>query len=88
MRVCPNAKLDDGLLDVTVIGQLSLLEITANLSMLRNGKILEHPKVQSYRASHIVGESVETTLIEIDGEPLGKLPVEIEVLPKAIRVLM
>jgi YegS/Rv2252/BmrU family lipid kinase len=87
MNVCPNADVTDGLLDVTVIGFVSWFELLANARMLYNGRILDHPKVQSFRARHIRAESAEPTFIEIDGEPLGQLPVEIEVLPKALRVL-
>lgn len=87
MRVCPNADLTDGLLEITVIGYVSLFELLANARMLYNGRILDHPKVQSFRARHVQAESTEQTLIEIDGEPLGQLPIEIEVLPSALLVL-
>jgi len=86
MRVCPDAKLDDGVLDVTILGALSLPEMARNRSMLYDGTILNHPKVQAYRAKRVQAESQETVLIEIDGEPLGRLPIDIEVLPSALRV--
>jgi len=87
MNVCPNADLTDGLLDVTVIGYIGLFELLANARMLYNGRILDHPKVQSFRARHVRAESAEETFIEIDGEPLGRLPIEIDLLPKALLVL-
>jgi YegS/Rv2252/BmrU family lipid kinase len=87
MRVCPHAELADGLLDVTVIGYVGFFELLANARLLYNGRILDHPKVQSFRARHVQAESTEPTLIEIDGEPLGQLPTGIEVLPKALLVL-
>jgi YegS/Rv2252/BmrU family lipid kinase len=86
MRVCPNAKMDDGLLDVTVIEAMKLSEMVASRAMLYDGTILNHPKVHSHQAMRIQATSRETTLIEIDGEPLGMLPIEIEMLPSAIRV--
>jgi YegS/Rv2252/BmrU family lipid kinase len=88
MWVCPDARLDDGLLDVSVIGYLNALQIARDLSMLYNGRIKQHAAVQSFRTTWLRAESVERTLIEIDGEPLGILPVEIEVMPKAIRILI
>ena len=87
MNVCPNANLTDGLLDVTVIGYVGLFELLASARMLYNGRILDHPKVQSFRARHVRAESAEETFIEIDGEPLGRLPIEIDLLPKALQVL-
>ena len=56
--------------------------------MLYNGGIYRHPRVESYGVKRVVAHSAGPTLIEIDGEPLGRLPVEISVLPAAIRVLM
>lgn len=87
MWVCPDAKLDDGQLDVTVIRYLNGFEIVRDIRMLYDGKILEHPKVSSYRVRHIRAASPDTTFVEIDGEPLGRLPLEIEVIPSAIRVV-
>lgn len=88
MWVCPGAAIDDGFLDVTVIRQLSFLRVVKNLPVLYNGEIYSHPKVESYRVKRIQADSKETALIEIDGEPLGRLPIEIEIMPGAIRVLM
>jgi diacylglycerol kinase family enzyme len=56
------------------------------MPMLYNGKILSHPEVESYRVKTITAESRETVLVEIDGEALGRLPIEIAIVPSAIRV--
>jgi diacylglycerol kinase (ATP) len=86
MRVCPEAIVDDGLLDITIVRHIRLHQLMFNMPMLYNGKILGHPKVESYRAKTIRAESRQTVLVEIDGEALGRLPVEIAVVPSAIRV--
>ena len=86
MWICPGAIIDDGLLDVTVVRHLRLPELVRNVRVLYNGGILSHPKVESYRVKSLRAESQETVLLEIDGEPLGQLPVEISVVPQAIRV--
>jgi diacylglycerol kinase (ATP) len=88
MWICPGAIIDDGLLDVTVVRYLTLPELVRNVPILYNGGIYSHPKVDSYRVKHLTAESRETALIEIDGEPVGRLPIEISVLPQAIRVLI
>jgi diacylglycerol kinase (ATP) len=87
MRLCPIASINDGQFDVTVIRRLSLLELLKGIPALYNGEILKHPKVKAYRAKRIQATSIETVLIEIDGEPLGRLPVEVSIVPQAIRVL-
>jgi diacylglycerol kinase (ATP) len=86
MWVCPRAIVDDGLLDVTVVRHLRFPELIRNTPTLYNGRIYNHPKVESYRVKKLMAESHQTVLLEIDGEALGRLPVEISVLPKAIRV--
>jgi YegS/Rv2252/BmrU family lipid kinase len=88
MWVCPQASLDDGLLDVTIIRYLSVPQLIRGLPTLYNGNIQIHPKVTCYRARCIEARAHDTTLVEIDGEALGKLPVEISVVPRAIRMLI
>ena len=87
MYVCPEARLDDGLLEVTVIEDLSVLTLLKDLSYLYDGNIHAHPKVRHFRAQSLTATSPETTLIEVDGEPLGSLPLEITVVPRLVDVL-
>jgi len=87
MVMCPRAVIDDGLLDVTLIHFLRVPELIRNLPLLYNGKIYTHPKVQYLRVTSLRADSKEPVLIEIDGEPLGRLPVEISVLPRAMQIV-
>ena len=87
MLVCPRAEIDDGLIDITLISFMRLPELVRNLRLLYNGEIYRHPKAQFLRAQKLRAESHEPALIEIDGESLGHLPVEISILPRAIRIL-
>ena len=88
MMICPRAVIDDGLLDVTVVEKMSLWEITRSIRMLYDGTIYDHPKVHFRRTKHLVATSEEPSSIEIDGEPLGHLPLEITVLPGALRMIV
>ena len=88
MWVCPGAIIDDGLLDLTVIRYLSLPQLVKSVPTLYGGGIYSHPKVESHRAKHLEAESREPVLIEIDGEAVGRLPIEISMVPKAVRVSM
>ena len=87
MQACPRAAIDDGFLDVTLIEFMRLPELVRNLRLLYNGKIYSHSKVKFFRVMSIRADSKQTALIEIDGEPLGRLPVEISIVPRAIRLL-
>jgi YegS/Rv2252/BmrU family lipid kinase len=88
MHVCPEAVLDDGELDVTVIENLGMLTLAKDLSYLYNGKIFAHPKVHHFHTRRLRATSDEVTRIEVDGEPLGSLPIEVSVVPKCLRVLV
>ena len=86
MWACPRAVVDDGLLDVTVFRYLTLLEIVGAFPRLYNGKIYEHPKVEFHRARRGEATAEEPAYLEVDGEPVGRLPLEITVLPQALTV--
>lgn len=88
MRACPTAVLDDGVLEVTVIDCMSIGRVLLDFRTLYSENIYRHPKVKHLRGARIAAESDERVPIEIDGEPLGTLPLEISVLPKRLPVLM
>jgi YegS/Rv2252/BmrU family lipid kinase len=88
MHVCPRAVMDDGLLEVTVIQDLGLAQLVRDLPVLYSDDLYRHPKTMHFRASHVEAASDEPAHVEIDGEPLGTLPVEISVLPRALDVLV
>lgn len=88
MHPCPTAVLNDGVLEVTVIDYLSMFELARDLPILYSDNVYSHPKVHHYRARKIVAEADEPTCVELDGEPLGTLPLEITVLAGRLRVLV
>jgi YegS/Rv2252/BmrU family lipid kinase len=84
MRVAPDARLDDGLLDVVVVGDLSKARLVANLPRLYAGTHLAHPAITHRRGARVEARGGAETWVEIDGEPLGTLPASFEVIPKAL----
>lgn len=89
MKIAPEAKLNDGWLDVVAVGDLSTLEILTNVYRLYLGTHLGMQKVQHALARRIRASAVkadEPVLIEIDGELLGTLPATFEILPRRLRV--
>ena len=88
MHPCPEALLDDGLLDVTTIDHLNMFELIRDLPVLYSDDIYKHPKVNHHRAKTVLAESSETTLIELDGEAVGSLPLEARILPRRLPLLV
>jgi YegS/Rv2252/BmrU family lipid kinase len=88
MQVAPDARVDDGLFHITVISDLSLPEIFWHLPKLYNGHIKKIKQVSILTGRKIVAVSEQTVLLDVDGEQPGCLPVEIEIVPAAIRMIM
>jgi YegS/Rv2252/BmrU family lipid kinase len=87
MRQTPDAIPDDGLLDVTVINGIGKLEIIRNLSILYNGKILDHPKIDGYKCKNLKVTSDQILWVEADGESLGHTPAEFSIIPSAVNII-
>jgi len=87
LNPAPHAILDDGLFDVVLIGDVSRVDAVANLSNLRKGTHLQHPKIDEMRAREIKATSNEAVFIDMDGELVGRLPVEVKIMAGAIRFI-
>ncbi len=90
MRVAPDAMLDDGLLDVVVVGDLGLFDLLRSTPRLYAGTHIGHPQVAATRARTVTAtaESDDDVLLEIDGETPGRLPARFEVLPGALDLVV
>ncbi|HEV2352633.1 MAG TPA: diacylglycerol kinase family protein, partial [Puia sp.] len=88
MHPCPTAVLDDGVLEITVIEYMNMFRLLRDIRVLYSGDIYTHPKIRHLRGTHIEVSSTEETWIEVDGEPLGRLPLVIKVLPRMLPVMM
>ncbi|MGW8692860.1 diacylglycerol kinase family protein, partial [[Kitasatospora] papulosa] len=86
MRICADAVMDDGLLDVTVVGDCSRTTLLKVFPKVYRGTHLGHPAVTVHRVSSISLEAAGVTAYA-DGEPLGPLPLDATCVPGAVRVL-
>jgi diacylglycerol kinase (ATP) len=87
-RLSPEAKLDDGLLDVTAMegyGWRSSIKL-ATLAML--GRHTKDPEVHIYRTKYIKIETKEPIPVHLDAENVGHTPIEIKVVPRALKVIL
>ncbi|MBO0914425.1 diacylglycerol kinase [Streptomyces laculatispora] len=86
MRICADAVMDDGLFDVTVVGDCSRTTLLKVFPKVYKGTHLGHPVVTVHRVSSIELEAVGVTAYA-DGEPLGALPLTATCVRGAVRVL-
>ncbi|HEV2178655.1 MAG TPA: diacylglycerol kinase family protein [Terriglobia bacterium] len=88
MHPCPTAALNDGVLEVTVIDHLNMFELLRDIRILYSDNLYVHPKTHHFTVRQFSAEAAEPTKIEVDGEPLGALPLAIEVLPRRLPVVV
>ncbi len=87
-KMCPEAKPDDGLLDLCVAGDLTRPQTLLLLPKVFSGRHTLHPKVRIYKGVKKVKISSELPLfLQADGEIFGRVPAEIEVVPNVLRVI-
>jgi YegS/Rv2252/BmrU family lipid kinase len=87
MRIAPDARLDDGLLDVVVISDIGKAEFLATFPKVFSGRHVDHRAVTVHRARRVELAADRTLAVYADGEPVGSLPAAFEVHPAAITVL-
>jgi diacylglycerol kinase (ATP) len=84
--ICPRADHADGLLDLTIIDPIGRPTAIRINSLARKGTHLAHPRVRHFQARtvEIHGPAVHTYA---DGERAAQLPVTVECVPAALRLL-
>jgi diacylglycerol kinase (ATP) len=87
MRVSPDALVDDGLLDVMIVHELSTTAFLRIFPRVYSGTHVRHPAVEQHRAAHVRLEA-DGIRSQADGEPFADLPIDAEVAPGALRVLV
>jgi diacylglycerol kinase (ATP) len=86
MRVCPDATLDDGVLDVTVLGPVSKVTFIRTFPSVYKGTHVQRPEVICRRAREVRLES-PGVVAYADGERFASLPVTCTCVPGALTVL-
>ena len=87
MRVCPGASLDDGLLEVTVVLPLAVGPFLRLFPSVYRGEHVRSAAVLT-RQVRRVSLAAEGMTAYADGEPVGPLPVTVDVVPAALSVLV
>jgi diacylglycerol kinase (ATP) len=87
LRICPAADPADGLLDVVIAAPLGRAGLARLKPRLRRGTHITDPRVTAYRARQVrVG--AEQIIGYADGERIGPLPLVVDCVPGAVRLLV
>lgn len=89
LGVAPDARIDDGLFQLVLFGDLSVWDYLKNFGRLRRSQTLELPEVQYLVADEVHVEPHDPPLVaEADGEVVGEAPMQIRCLPGSLPFLM
>jgi diacylglycerol kinase (ATP) len=83
----PDARMDDGVFDVTVVGQVSRLTLARLAPTLPRAGHIGHPAVHQYRAKEVWLDG-DGVIAYADGERMAALPLRTRCVPAALPVLV
>lgn len=83
MFICPGARTDDGLFDVTVVTNVAKRTLISVLPRVYTGRHMEHEAVEAWRAQ-VLRIDAPDSVVYADGERLGSLPARIQVKAGAL----
>lgn len=87
MFMAPTADPADGLFEVVSVAPGGIKDVFA-MSQLYKGDHIGEDNVRYESAKRVRAKSDTNVLLDVDGEQLGSLPIEIELLPGAIRFVV
>lgn len=84
MAICPDADPNDGLLDITLVDEVSRFTLLRVLPMVFSGQHVRRPEVRQFSgASATLAHDQE---VWADGERIGRGPMTVEIVSDALRV--
>lgn len=87
-RMAPHAKMDDGILDVAIMsghGWPSTMKHIVGLTLRQHVK---DPHFHLYRTTRLSISAKDALPVHVDAEPIGVTPVEIDIAPLALNVIV
>ncbi len=87
IRMPPDARIDDGLLDVTLLDGENALHTAWHFIRLGSGFYEQQPDIEHLRGREIELQGA-TLPVHVDAEPIGSTPIQIKIKPRALRVIV
>ncbi len=88
MCIAPDARLDDGELDVVMTEHIGRLRFLAKLPKVFKGSHVHEPTVHVLRGRRVEISADRPFTVYADGDPIAELPVTVAAVPRAVRVLV
>lgn len=84
--MAPNAKIDDGLLDVTLLGKITRRKLLKFFPKVFTGDHIQLDDIETFKAKRIHIETDFPKVLTPDGELIGTTPIDVECLHQAVEV--
>jgi YegS/Rv2252/BmrU family lipid kinase len=88
MLLAPDARLDDGALDVVLSATTTKRRFLRVLPRIFSGAHVHEPNVRVLRGAQVRIEADRPFTVYADGDPIGELPITVRALPAAVHVLL
>ncbi len=86
--IAPDAKLNDGFLDITIIHNTSGFQLMRALPKLFTGRLKRYPHADFYKTKSLTIERSAPDVLNVDGEPVNeKEVIEISVQPRCLKII-
>jgi len=87
MMVAPDARIDDGMLDVVVFKDLSTADFIRLSKKIYTGSHIGHPLIEVFKARTISAVGPQPMPIDMDGEETGTTPIKVRCISNALNVI-
>jgi diacylglycerol kinase family enzyme len=84
--MAPEAEIDDGVLDIILLNDISRLKLLKSFPLIFKGAHVTIPQVEVFRGKKISVTTDTPKILTPDGEVFGHTPIDVEVLPKCLKV--
>jgi len=88
VRPSPEARVDDGLLDVCIFKGTSFAYTARHFMSIALGRSAQDPQLVNRSGRHIRVSAKQPTAVHVDAEPIGVTPIDVQVVPRALRVIV
>lgn len=87
MKICPDAKYDDGILHMCLVENIGRLSFLRFFPLVFRGTHVAHPSVKLLSGRHMTVAGASPMTIHTDGEYGGETPATVDIVPRRLFVL-
>ncbi|MBK5251414.1 MAG: diacylglycerol kinase family lipid kinase [Peptostreptococcaceae bacterium] len=88
MKITPGASVDSGDFQICIVKALKRTKFLKLFPMVFSGKHVDREEVEVFRAKRILVKSNDKVLLNADGDIIGECPVEVNLLPRSIKIIV